>query len=135
MLRTCVPSAPSMVRRRAPGCCCIQVACLNGWRRMCWPRRGGRSCDRQGGEGEKFRMRVIVLGGAGNFGARIARALREDPTIDLLVAGRRLVSAPGAKGVPGVVVDIGAPDFALRLRAPLLSASIAIYRHQAKTGS
>jgi hypothetical protein len=25
---------------------------------------------RQGGEGEKFRMRVIVLGGAGNFGAR-----------------------------------------------------------------
>jgi len=27
-------------------------------------------------------MRVIVLGGAGNFGARIARALREDPTID-----------------------------------------------------
>lgn len=60
-------------------------------------------------------MRVIVLGGAGNFGARIARALRGDPTIDLVIAGRRLVSVPGAEDVPGVVVDIGAPDFAQRL--------------------
>lgn len=34
-------------------------------------------------------MRVIVLGGTGNFGARIVRALRDDPAIDLLVAGRR----------------------------------------------
>ena len=34
-------------------------------------------------------MRVVVLGGAGNFGARIVRALRGDPAIDLLVAGRR----------------------------------------------
>jgi len=58
-------------------------------------------------------VRVIVLGGAGNFGARIARALRGDPTIDLLVAGRRLVSVPGAEDVPGIVVDIGAPAFAL----------------------
>jgi hypothetical protein len=37
-------------------------------------------------------VRVIVLGGAGNFGARIARALRGDPTIGLLVAGRLAVS-------------------------------------------
>ena len=58
-------------------------------------------------------MHVIVLGGAGNFGARIVRALRGDPTIDLLVAGRRLVSVPGAEDVPGIVVDIGAPAFAL----------------------
>jgi len=70
-------------------------------------------------------MRVIVLGGAGNFGARIARALREDPTIDLLVAGRRLVSVRGAKDVPSVVVDIGAPDFAQRLRA--LSPELVIH--------
>ena len=70
-------------------------------------------------------MRVIVPGGAGNFGARIARALREDPTIDLLVAGRRLMSVPGAKAVPGVVVDIGAPDFAQRLRA--LSPELVIH--------
>jgi hypothetical protein len=70
-------------------------------------------------------MRVIVLGGAGNFGARIARALRGDPTIDLLVAGRRLVSVPGAEDVPGVVVDIGAPDFAHRLRT--LSPELVIH--------
>jgi len=70
-------------------------------------------------------VHVIVLGGAGNFGARIARALRGDPTIDLLVAGRRLVSVPGAEDVPGVVVDIGAPDFAQRLRA--LSPELVIH--------
>jgi hypothetical protein len=64
-------------------------------------------------------MRVIVLGGGGNFGARIVRALRGDPTIDLLVAGRRPISVPGADDVPCAVVDIGAPDFAQRLRALL----------------
>lgn len=70
-------------------------------------------------------MRVIVLGGAGNFGARIARALCGDPTIDLLVAGRRLVSVPGAEDVPSAVLDIGAPDFARRLRA--LSPELVIH--------
>jgi len=70
-------------------------------------------------------VRVIVLGGAGNFGARIVRALRGDPTIDLVVAGRRLVSVPGAEDVPSVVVDIGAPDFAQRLRA--LSPELVIH--------
>jgi saccharopine dehydrogenase-like NADP-dependent oxidoreductase len=62
-------------------------------------------------------MRVIVLGGAGNFGARIVRALRGDPTIDLLVAGRRLIAVPGAEDVPCAVIDIGAPEFAQQLRA------------------
>jgi saccharopine dehydrogenase-like NADP-dependent oxidoreductase len=62
-------------------------------------------------------MRVIVLGGAGNFGARIVRALWGNPTVDLLVAGRQLVPVSGAEDVPGVVMNIGAPDFAQRLRA------------------
>lgn len=31
-------------------------------------------------------MRVVVVGGAGNFGARIVRALRGDPNIELIVA-------------------------------------------------
>lgn len=70
-------------------------------------------------------MRAIVLGGAGNFGARIVRALRRDPTVDLLVAGRRLVSVPEAEDVPGVVLDIGASDFAQRLRA--LSPELVIH--------
>lgn len=42
-----------------------------------------------------------MVGGAGNFGARIVRALRADPSIELLVAGRRIVSVPAAEDVPG----------------------------------
>ncbi len=34
-------------------------------------------------------MRVVVLGGAGNFGARIVRALQHDTGIELISAGRR----------------------------------------------
>ncbi len=60
-------------------------------------------------------MRIIVVVESGNFGARIVRALRADPSIELLVAGRRMVSVPGAEDVPGVVVDIGAADFAQQL--------------------
>lgn len=52
------------------------------------------------------RMRVVVVGGAGNFGARIVRALRGDPNIELMVAGRRFVSVPGADDIPGVLIDI-----------------------------
>jgi nucleoside-diphosphate-sugar epimerase len=70
-------------------------------------------------------MRVIVLGGAGNFGARIVRALRGDPAIDLLVAGRRPISVPGAEDVPCSVVDSGAPDFEQQLRA--LSPDLVIH--------
>jgi len=70
-------------------------------------------------------MRVIVLGGAGNFGARIVRALRGDPTIDLLIAGRRSIMVPGAEDVPCSVVDIGAPDFARQLRA--LSPDLVVH--------
>jgi len=66
-----------------------------------------------------------VLGGAGNFGARTVRALRGDPNVELLVAGRRLVSVPGAEDVPGVMVDIGEADFAQRLRA--LSPDLVIH--------
>jgi hypothetical protein len=74
---------------------------------------------------QAFRMRVIVLGGAGNFGARIVRALRGDPRVELLVAGRRLVSVRGAEDVPGVVLDTGAPDFAQQLKA--LSPELVIH--------
>jgi saccharopine dehydrogenase-like NADP-dependent oxidoreductase len=70
-------------------------------------------------------MRIIVLGGAGNFGARIIRALRGDPTIDLLIAGRRSILVPGAEDVQCAVVDIGASDFAQQLRA--LSPELVIH--------
>src|SRR5882672_12309979 len=70
-------------------------------------------------------MRIVVVGGAGNFGARIVRALRGNPDIELLVAGRRPTSVPGAEDVPCAVVDIGTPDFERRLRA--LSPDLVIH--------
>ncbi|MEJ0100130.1 MAG: saccharopine dehydrogenase NADP-binding domain-containing protein [Pseudomonadota bacterium] len=62
-------------------------------------------------------MRVIVLGGAGNFGARIVRALGGDRNIELLSAGRRALAVPGAPQVTTVALDIAADDFPARLAA------------------
>ena len=62
-------------------------------------------------------MRVVVLGGSGNFGARIVRALQGDATIDLVSAGRRAAPVPGAPSVPVSVLDIAAPEFPAQLRA------------------
>jgi hypothetical protein len=61
-------------------------------------------------------MRVVVVGGAGNFGARIVRALRGDPTIELVVAGRRKVSVHGAEAVRSVLIDIDGAGFAQSIR-------------------
>jgi hypothetical protein len=52
--------------------------------------------------------RVVVLGGRGNFGVRICRALALDAGISVLAAGRRAGS--------DVQLDLAAPDFAARLR-------------------
>lgn len=70
-------------------------------------------------------MRTIVIGGAGNFGARIVRALCSDPTIDLSVAGRRGVSVLGAEHVQSFALDVDAHDFPSRLRA--LSPELVIH--------
>lgn len=70
-------------------------------------------------------MRIVVIGGAGNFGARIVRALRADPSIELMVAGRRIVSVPAAEDVPGVLVDIDEASFAQGLKA--LSPGLVIH--------
>ena len=64
-------------------------------------------------------MRVIVLGGYGNFGARICRALARDPSIELLVAGRhagRAHALARALDASAATVDAGAPDLAAQLR-------------------
>jgi hypothetical protein len=47
-------------------------------------------------------MRAVVIGASGNFGARIARALQQDPAIEVIPAGR---SAAAAR------LDIHAPAF------------------------
>lgn len=53
-------------------------------------------------------LRVLVLGGYGNFGARISKALAGDPSIHLLVAGRNAESAQSlATTLGGNAVGIG----------------------------
>lgn len=61
-------------------------------------------------------MRTLVLGGYGNFGARISRALAGDASIQLSVGGRDAARARAfandlGAGVEGVTVDLAAPDF------------------------
>lgn len=67
-------------------------------------------------------MKTLVLGGYGNFGARICRALATDPHIELLVAGRDLARArrlaDSLGGRAGAVsIDFNAAGFAERLHA------------------
>ncbi len=61
-------------------------------------------------------MKVMVLGGYGNFGARISRALAGDARMQLLVAGRdglraAALAAPWP-GAQGVAVDMHSAGFA-----------------------
>ena len=65
-------------------------------------------------------MRVVVLGGYGNFGARICRGLAGDTGIELVVAGRDEARAAAfattlKEHVQAVALDARAPDFAQRL--------------------
>lgn len=67
-------------------------------------------------------MKTLVLGGYGNFGARICRALAGDPSIQVLIAGRdrrradRLAAELG-RGARGVAIDHAERAFAPALRA------------------
>ncbi len=73
-------------------------------------------------------MKTIVLGGYGNFGARICRALALSPGIDLVVAGRDGAKArelAAACGVASAVVDINDPQLARRLTG--LGAALVIH--------
>jgi len=71
-------------------------------------------------------LKTLVLGGYGNFGARICRALAGDPathhSIELLVAGRDATRAQAlahtlGHGAQGIALDHQAPGLANRLRA------------------
>lgn len=70
-------------------------------------------------------MRVLVLGGSGNFGARIIRALSDDPAIEILAASRHGGTAPDAGPVRTVALDVSSGDFAQRVRA--LSPNLVIH--------
>lgn len=72
---------------------------------------------------------TVVLGGYGNFGARIARALDDDPAISLVIAGRdeararRLADSLAHARPAGL--DVRAPDLDTRLAG--LGADLVIH--------
>jgi len=77
-------------------------------------------------------VKLVVLGGYGNFGARICRALAGSPGVELCVAGRDAqraealaASLPGAAAATAVALDVHAPDFTERLVA--LGAELVIH--------
>jgi saccharopine dehydrogenase-like NADP-dependent oxidoreductase len=69
--------------------------------------------------------RIVILGGYGNFGARVARALATEPHIQLVVAGRDVGSASSfvstlgglAVACEAAALDHTAPDFSAKLHA------------------
>jgi saccharopine dehydrogenase-like NADP-dependent oxidoreductase len=73
-------------------------------------------------------LKTIVLGGYGNFGARICRALANRPGIDLVVAGRSAARAQELAtecGVAAAAIDITDPDLARKLTG--LGAALVIH--------
>jgi hypothetical protein len=65
-------------------------------------------------------MKVVVLGGTGNFGARICGALAHDAGIELVVAARdaaRAQAVAAGWGARGAALDTAASDFMQRLAA------------------
>ncbi len=66
-------------------------------------------------------LKTLVLGGYGNFGARICRALASDTAVQLVVGGRnaepaQALAATLGSGAQGLAVDHTAPGFAQWLR-------------------
>ncbi|RJF95963.1 saccharopine dehydrogenase family protein [Noviherbaspirillum saxi] len=75
-------------------------------------------------------MRTVVLGGYGNFGARICRALGRCADIDLVIAGRdkeraEMFAAELGARTRGARIDISCPDLAQQLRS--LGAELVIH--------
>lgn len=83
-------------------------------------------------------MRTLVLGGYGNFGARICRALANDPSIQLLIGGRDLRRAQAladelGADARGVAVDLATADFSKTLQelgVELLIHTAGPFQHQ-----
>ncbi len=75
-------------------------------------------------------INVLVLGGHGNFGRRICRALSGDTNLRLIVAARngqraRALARALGGGATGVALDYNAPDFVQRLSA--LDTAVVIH--------
>jgi saccharopine dehydrogenase-like NADP-dependent oxidoreductase len=77
-------------------------------------------------------MRVAVLGGYGNFGARICRALAADPSIELLVGGRDAERAVALVGhLPGQAQAIELDAASETLADALRAAAVELLIHTA----
>jgi uncharacterized protein YbjT (DUF2867 family) len=70
-------------------------------------------------------MRIVVLGGSGNFGARICRALRTDAGIDVISAGRHVRQPADPEGIATVSLDIEGAGLTKSLKA--LGAELVIH--------
>jgi saccharopine dehydrogenase-like NADP-dependent oxidoreductase len=62
-------------------------------------------------------MRIVVVGGFGNFGARICRRLSLEPSVEIVAAGRHGGTASRASATRSAVLDIQSPEFAASLCA------------------
>ncbi|WAH56250.1 saccharopine dehydrogenase [Pseudomonas silvicola] len=64
-------------------------------------------------------MRVIIIGGLGNFGARICRRLALEPGLELIATGRKPISGSECFGpasqITTAALDIDSPDLQARL--------------------
>jgi len=75
-------------------------------------------------------MRTVVLGGYGNFGARICRALAEHPGIEVIAAGRHPGHTQGRQDICDSQIrlaqlDLASPDFHETLKR--LSPEVVIH--------
>ena len=62
-------------------------------------------------------MRVVVVGGLGNFGARICRRLALEPDIEIVATSRRRANARDPASVQTATLDIEAPDLTSKIRS------------------
>jgi NAD(P)-dependent dehydrogenase (short-subunit alcohol dehydrogenase family) len=61
-------------------------------------------------------VRIVVIGGLGNFGARICRRLAQEPGLDIIATSRR-INKTGALGFSVTALDIEKPNLAAQLQA------------------
>jgi saccharopine dehydrogenase-like NADP-dependent oxidoreductase len=60
-------------------------------------------------------MRVVIIGGFGNFGARICRRLVQETGLEIIATSRRPITA--LESVKAAALDMDSPSFAAQLRA------------------
>jgi saccharopine dehydrogenase-like NADP-dependent oxidoreductase len=60
-------------------------------------------------------MRIVAIGGLGNFGARICKRLTQEPGLEVIATSRRRHSQ--LESVKTAALDMDSPDFALELKS------------------